>query len=266
MHILVCVKQVPDTDKITIDPASHTLRREGAAAILNPYDAGALELALRLKEQTGGTVTVLTMGPRQAKAMLEGCLAAGADRAFLISSRVFAGADTLATADTLSAAIRKLAQEQGYAFDLILCGKQTLDGDTAQVGPMVAQLLDLPQITGIREVFPGDGCITALRQTPRGEERLCCSLPALLTVSATPWPLRLPSLKSKLAARKKEIPVWDEGTLGLDPANCGLRGSPTRVVATAVRVPERHCVLLDSTRQLADRLAGHARKEDGHDH
>lgn len=171
----------------------------------------------------------------------------------------------MATADTLSAAIRKLAQEQGCAFDLILCGKQTLDGDTAQVGPMVAQLLDIPQITGIREAFPGDGCITALRQTARGEERLCCSLPVLLTVSATPWPLRLPSLKSKLAARKKEIPVWDEGTLGLDPANCGLRGSPTRVVATAVRVPERHCVLLDSTRQLADLLAGHARKEAGHD-
>ena len=251
MNILVCVKQVPDTDKITIDPVRHTLQREGAAAILNPYDANALEVGLRLRESSGGTVTVLTMGPQQAKSMLEGCIASGADNAFLITGKSFAGADTLATAYALTAAIAHMERAQGASFDLILCGKQTLDGDTAQVGPMLAELLEIPQITGIREADAHDGCITVLRQTSQGQEQLRCALPALITVSATPWPLRIPSLKSKLAARKKEIVLLDETLPELDLNRCGLKGSPTRVVSTAVRVCQRKCVMLSDTRQLA---------------
>ena len=252
MNILVCVKQVPDTDKITIDPVRHTLQREGASAILNPYDANALELALRMRETSGGMVTVLTMGPMQAKAMLESCLASGADRAYLMTGKIFAGADTLATAHALMAAIRHLEQEA--SFDLILCGKQTLDGDTAQVGPMLAELLNIPQITGIREASSDASGITALRQTSQGQEHLRCPMPALATVSATPWPLRIPSLKSKLAARKKEIPVLDETVLQLDPSLCGLSGSPTRVVSTAVRASNRKCAMIHDVRQLAQLL------------
>lgn len=255
MNCLVCVKQVPDTDKVSIDPIRHTLVREGAASILNPYDGYALELALRLRESTGGTVTVLTMGPPQAKDSLEKCLAVGADAAWLISGREFSGADTLATGYTLARAIQYLSHTLALSFDLILCGKQAIDGDTAQVGPVLAEFLNLPQITSVREILPDGDRIRAIRQTAHSEQILDCGLPALITVSATPWPLRIPTLRSKLAARKIPIPVLTNAELKLEPDRCGLKGSPTRVIATSASQRESRCVFLKDTAALAETLS-----------
>lgn len=266
MNCLVCVKQVPDTDQIQIDPVTHTLRREGVPAILNPYDGYALETALRLREQAGGTVTVLSMGPPQAREMLEKCLAVGADEAVLVSGRAFGGADTLATSYALSAAIAALSRQTDRAFDLILCGKQAIDGDTAQVGPALAEWLGLPQVTGVRTVQPGPDGLILHRQTALGEEVLCCTLPALVTVSATPYALRLPTVRGKLQARKKDIPILDGAGFDLD--RCGLHGSPTRVIRTAVHETRGACTLLTDTpqqsavQQLAALLRTVRRKED----
>lgn len=244
MNCLVCVKQVPDTDKITIDPVRHTLIREGVSSILNPYDGYALETALRLREQCGGAVIALSMGPPQAKEVLEKCLAVGADGAYLISGQAFGGGDTLATSYTLSAACTQLSRRLGVSFDLILCGKQALDGDTAQVGPALAQQLDLPQVTNVRELQPDGAGLLLRRQTALGEEVLRCSLPALVTVSATPYTLRMPTVRGKLQARKKEIPILDETSMEVDLERCGLEGSPTRVIQAAPRTLQGCCTWL----------------------
>ena len=254
MHILVCAKQVPDTDQITIDPIRHTLNREGVPSILNPYDAEALELALRLKERNTGSVTVLSMGPAQAKAMLEKCLTLGTDSAWLITGREFSGSDTLATGYALARAVRHLETQLGHPFDLILCGKQAIDGDTAQTPPILAELLDLPQITNVREIALEENTISVTRQTTRCEQTLLCALPALVTVSATPWPLRVPTLRGKLDAKKKPLAILDAAALGLDPECCGLRGSPTRVVSTSVRTASAPCEMLEDTHSLARML------------
>ena len=252
MHILVCAKQVPDTDQITVDPVRHTLNREGVPSILNPYDAEALELALRLKERCSGTVTVLSMGPVQAKAMLEKCLAVGADSAWLVTGREFSGSDTLATGYALAQAVRHLETRiLGHPFDLILCGKQAIDGDTAQTPPILAELLGLPQITNVRDLTWEGNTIQLTRQTSRCEQVLRCALPALVSVSATPWPLRVPTLRGKLDAKKKTLSILDAAALGLDPERCGLRGSPTRVVSTAVRAVCASCEMLEDTQSLA---------------
>lgn len=267
MNCLVCVKQVPDTDRITVDPVRHTLIREGVPAILNPYDANALELALRIAENTGGSVTALSMGPLSAKETLEKCLAVGADAAFLISGRAFGGADTLATGYALAAGIRQISRVLDREFDLILCGKQAIDGDTAQVGPILAQYLSLPQITGIRDITVENNRICVLRQSGQWEQTLSCDLPALVTVSATARPLRLPSLKGKLAARKKEIPVLDEAAIaGLDIARCGLSGSPTRVVRAETPPQQGCCTMLDTPEQLAELLSALTGEKGGQSH
>ena len=249
MNCLVCVKQVPDTDKITIDPVRHTLIREGVSSILNPYDGYALETALRLKEQCGGAVIVLSMGPPQAKEVLEKCLAVGADGAYLVSGKAFGGADTLATSYTLSAAAAALSRRLSLSFDLILCGKQAMDGDTAQVGPSLAQQMQLPQVTNVRELQPDGESLLIHRQTTQGEEVLRCALPALVTVSATPYALRMPTVRGKLQARKKEIPILDETCMDVDLDRCGLRGSPTRVIQTATKSVQGCCTWLSDSPQ-----------------
>ena len=190
MKIIVCVKQVPEITEVKIDPVTHTLVREGVPSILNPFDEFAVEEALRIREKHGGEVTAVTMGPPQAREALIKCLAMGADRAILLTDRAFAGADTWATAYTLSLAIKRLEH------DIILCGKQAIDGDTAQVGPELAENLGIPQITFVKKVEVDEKSRKVLvhRETEDGYEVIECRLPVLLTAIKGLNEPRLPSL------------------------------------------------------------------------
>ncbi len=226
MKIVVCVKQVPDTNDVKIDPKTNTLVREGVAAVVNPFDMYAIEEALRLRDRAGGSVVVLTMGPPQAEAVLREAISMGANEGILLSDRAFAGSDTWATSYTLAQAIRKIGD-----VALILFGKQASDGDTAQVGPGVATHLDIPQITYVRKVEELTAeTIVAERMLEEGYERIRASLPCALTVVKEIAEPRLPSLKGKMNARKAVIPVWKAADIGADPAKCGLNGSPTKVM------------------------------------
>lgn len=236
MKVIVCIKQVPDTTNVRINPETNTLVREGVASIINPFDVYALEEGIRIKEKHGGTVTVLTMGPPQAAEALREAISLGADEAVLVSDRAFAGADTLATAYTLAAAIRKLGATAVGAVaagpaDIILMGRQAIDGDTGQVGPGVAENLGIPHITDIRKIEQiADGRIVVERLMEEGYARLATSLPVVLTVVKEINEPRLPSLKGKIAAKKKEIPVLKAAELGVDAERFGLVGSPTQVM------------------------------------
>lgn len=226
MKIVVCIKQVPDTTDVRIDPQTNTLMREGVASIINPFDMYAIEEGLRLRERLGGSVTALTMGPPQAESALREAISMGIDQGILLSDRAFAGSDTFATSYTLAAAIRKIGDA-----GLILFGKQASDGDTAQVGPGVATHLDLPQITYVRKIEEVDGeQITAERLLEAGYEVIRSPLPCVLTVVKEINEPRLPSLKGKMAARKAEITKWSAADIKADPDYLGLDGSPTKVV------------------------------------
>ena len=225
MNIIVCIKQVPDTNDVKIDPETNTLVRQGVASCLNAFDAYAIEEAVRIKEKHGGKVTAITMGPPQAEQVLRGAVAVGADEGILLSDREFAGADTLATSYTLSRAIRKIG-----AFDLILCGKQAVDGDTAQVGPGIAAQLDISQIIfvkSIRELTPQK--IVAERMTEDGFEVVEAPLPCLVSVVKGINEPRMPSLRGVMTSKKAQIPVWTVKDVEVDPARIGLKGSPTYV-------------------------------------
>ncbi len=226
LNIIVCIKQVPETQEVRLDPVTHTLKREGIAAIINPFDLYALEEALRVKDARGGQVTVLTMGPPQAEAALREALGYGADAAVLLSDRAFAGADTWATALTLAKAIDKLG-----GADLIFTGKQAIDGDTAQVGPMLATVLNIPYAAWARQLtFGADGALTVERLLDHGYDAVEVILPALITVVKEINEPRVPSFKAKLKAKKEPIPVWGLADLGLPPEQVGLAGSFTQVV------------------------------------
>jgi electron transfer flavoprotein alpha/beta subunit len=227
LKIIVCIKQVPDTTNVRINPETNTLIREGVASIINPFDVYALEEGLRQKEKHGGTVTVLSMGPPQVDEALREAISLGVDDAYLLSDRGFAGADTLATAYTLAAGIRKLG-----GADMILMGRQAIDGDTGQVGPGVAENLDIPHVTDIRKIesVEADGTIVVERLLEDGYVRLRTKLPALFTVVKEINEPRLPSLKGKLRARKEPIHVWGLKDLELDVNRVGLIGSPTQVI------------------------------------
>ena len=226
MKIIVCVKQVPDAKDVRLDPKTNTLSREGVQAIMNPYDRHALEEAVRLKEQHGGTVTVLSMGPPQAEEMLREAVSCGADEAVLVSDRAFAGADTWATTYTLSQAIKKIDD-----FDLILCGKQAIDGDTAQVGPGLAERLDIPFVAYVRKI---NDCtadiIRAERLMDDGYDLVEVPLPALFTVVKEINEPRIPSLKGKMRAKKIDITKLTAVDIEADPEQLGLKGSTTQVV------------------------------------
>jgi electron transfer flavoprotein beta subunit len=224
MNIVVCIKQVPDSDKVTIDRETNRLNRAGVPSIINPFDENALEMALQLKEKHDGKVTVLSMGPPQAEEALRTALAHGADEAILVSDRKFGGADTWATSYTISLAIRKLE-----AFDLILFGKQAIDGDTAQVGPGVAHFLDIPMLTYAKGVEVTGSSLKVNKVTEDGYEIWEVDLPAALTVVKEANELRMPSLKKKMAAKKAEIPTWGFDELEPDENSIGLAGSPTKV-------------------------------------
>jgi len=225
MNIVVCVKQVPDTTEVRIDPKTNTLIREGVACILNPFDTYAVEEGIRIKERLGGKVTVITMGPPQAEKVLRDAIAVGADETVLISDKAFAGSDTLATSYTLAQGIRKIG-----AFDLIICGKQAIDGDTAQVGPGIAVHLNIPQIAfvkSIRELTPTQ--IVAERMIEEGYEVVEGSLPILITVVKGINEPRMASLRGIMQAKKAQIPVWGQKDLDVDERRLGLKGSPTWV-------------------------------------
>lgn len=226
MKIAVCIKQVPATTEVKINPETNTLIREGIPNEINPFDLYAIEEALRVKERLGGgTVVAISMGPPQAMEALREAIAMGVDEAVLLSDRAFAGADTLATAYTLAKAIEKIG-----GVSLVLCGKQAVDGDTAQVGPEIAENLGWPHVTYIRKINEiGPAEIVVERMTDDGYERLAVSLPALLTVVKEINVPRLPGIKGQLRAKKAEIPVWTAADLEVDPGRIGLVGSPTQV-------------------------------------
>ncbi len=225
MNIIVCIKQVPDTNELRIDPETGNLIREGVPSIVNPDDKHALEEAVVIKEKHGGKVTVITMGPPQAEEALRECLAMGADEAILLSDKAFSGADTSATSYTLGTAARKIGE-----FDLILCGRQALDGNTAQVGPQLAEFLGLPQVTYVQAVEISGSTLRAKRALEDGYEVLETKLPALLTVTKDINVPRTPSIDAVMDAyRDKEIITWTADDLAVDRGRIGLKGSPTRI-------------------------------------
>lgn len=244
MNILVCVKQVPATEELRIDPITHNLIRSGVPSILNPFDGYALEQALRIKDLNSSPVFVLTMGPTQTDAMLRDCLAIGADQACRVTDAAFVGSDTYVTSFILSRAISYLEHRHQLRFDLILCGKQAIDGDTAQVGPALAEQMSIPQITCATEITVLETGISVRRESVYEEETLRCSFPALLTVARTAFPLRYPTLRSTLASRKRELLVLSNEILNLPRQSCGLSGSPTTVFNTFVPHAQRVCRMI----------------------
>ncbi len=228
MKIVVCIKQVPDSTEVKINPETNTLIREGVAGITNPFDEYALEEALRLKDKHGGEVHVISMGPPQAVEILKNALAVGADKVTLISDKAFAGADTLATAYALAKTIQTIG-----GADLVICGKQAIDGDTAQVGPGVATRLGIPQLTyvsKVREIDPGQRKIVVERLLENGREVVESSLPVLMTVVKDINVPRHPSLMGMKRSTKASIPVLTAKDIGADENRIGLKGSPTWVV------------------------------------
>jgi electron transfer flavoprotein beta subunit len=226
MKIIVCIKQVPDAKDVRLDPVTNTLARDGVQSIMNPYDRHALEEAVRLKEANGGSVIVLSMGPPQTEATLREAIACGADSGVLVSDRAFAGADTWATTYTLAKAVEKIG-----GCDLILCGKQAIDGDTAQVGPGLAERLAIPYITCARRITGyGEGLIRVERLMDDGFDELEMQLPALLTVVKEINEPRIPSLKGKMRAKQAVITVMSASDIGAAADAVGLKGSTTQVV------------------------------------
>ncbi len=224
MDIIVCIKQVPDTAEIKINPETNTLMREGVPSIINPFDLHALEAAVRIKEDVGARVTALTMGPPQAESSLREAISMGADDAVLLSDRAFAGSDTWATSYALAGAIRKLGA------DIVFCGKQAIDGDTAQVGPETAEFLDIPHVSYVRRIeWIRDGAVRVQRLMDEGYDVVESPLPVLLTVVKELNQPRMPSLKGKIAAKKAQVRIMGKADIGADEDSLGLKGSPTKV-------------------------------------
>jgi len=231
MHIVVCIKQVPDSAQIRVHPVTNTIMRQGVPAIVNPYDLFALEEALRLKDQFGGRVTMLCMGPPQAEDALRKCISFGATDAILVTDRAFAGADTLATSYALAAAIRKINEEQ--AVDLVFTGKQTIDGDTAQVGPGIAKRLGvnlLTYVSKVNEVDLDGRTITVERRAEGGVQVLQTALPALVTMLEGTNQMRFANMDDMLRAGRFVVRKWNKEDAGIeDLTKIGLKGSPTIV-------------------------------------
>ncbi|MEA1960883.1 MAG: electron transfer flavoprotein subunit beta/FixA family protein [Bacillota bacterium] len=228
MHFVVCLKQVPDTSEVRIDPETNTLMRQGVPSIINPYDIHGLEEAISLKEKVGGKVTIVSMGPMQAVEALKKAMSFGADRAILLSDRAFGGSDSLATAYILSTALKKIDETE--PIDLVFAGKEAIDGDTAQTGPGIAQRLGFPQLTYVIKVREmTDSSITVERKTEGGRQVVESQLPALFTVEKELNDLRYASLPDLMKAAEYVPEVWDSKTLDFDKTQMGLKGSPTSV-------------------------------------
>jgi electron transfer flavoprotein beta subunit len=240
MHIVVCIKQVPDSAQIRVHPVTNTIMRQGVPAIVNPYDLFALEEALRLNDQFGGRVTALCMGPPQAEDSLRKCISFGATDAVLVTDRAFAGADTLATSYALAAAIRKIGQEQ--AVDLVFTGKQTIDGDTAQVGPGIAKRLGLNLLTYVSKVVEVDldgRRLKVERRAEGGVQLLETTLPSLITMLDGTNEMRFATLEDMLRAGRYTVRKWSKEDAAIeDVTKIGLKGSPT-VVSKVFGPPPR---------------------------
>ena len=223
MNIVVCLKQVPDTTVVKIDPVTGTLIRDGVPSIINPEDKHALEEALRLKDNEGAKVTVISMGPPQAESALREALCMGADEAILITDRAFAGADTLATSKALAGALKKLD------YDIIFAGRQAIDGDTAQVGPEIAEHLNIPQITYVQNVEVQEDGLVINRALEDGYELIKVNTPVLLTAIKELNQARYMNVKYIFSTANKEIVKWSADDIDVDKAELGLKGSPTKV-------------------------------------
>lgn len=259
MNIIVCIKQVPDTNEVKIDKKTNTLIRDGVPSIINPDDKAALESALKLKSKYGGRVTVITMGPPQADYALREALAIGADEAILISSRSFAGSDTLATSLVLSKAIEKIKD-----FDLVFCGRQAIDGDTAQVGPEIAEHLDLPQVTYVQRIIEvKDELVIVERALEDGFEELEVKLPALLTAVKELEAASYPNMGRIIDAfDNMSVECWSEKDFEIDLDRLGLKGSPTQVVKTFTPEPKGQGIIVEgeTDREKVISLIGHLEK------
>jgi electron transfer flavoprotein alpha/beta subunit len=261
IHIVVCIKQTPATSNIQIDPVTGTLKREGMAAAINPFDEYGIEEAVRIKERLPGTtVSVITMGPPQAEESLRESIARGADQAFHLTSRAFAGADTWATSYTLYKGIQKIMKEKGPVH-LVICGKQTNDGDTGHVGPGIAAWLDWPNIAYVKKVESiDDKKIVVQRMMEDGVDVLEMDLPAVIAVVKEINEPRVAGLKGKMAAKKAVIPKWNETDIEADKKSIGLGGSPT-VVSKSFNPPPRKggvkiegATAQDKAKALVDKL------------
>lgn len=259
MHIVVCIKQVPDSAQIRVHPVTNTIMRQGVPTIINPYDLFALEEALRLRDQHGGEVTVLTMGPPMAEDSLRKALTFGADRAVLLTDRYFAGSDTLATSFALSMALEKIGREFGKPA-IIFTGKQTIDGDTAQVGPGIAKRLGLNLLTYISRIIhadPASNGVTVERRAEGGVQVLSTRMPVLITMLEGTNQMRRGSMTSALRAAKAPIVTWSAADAGVeDLTKCGLRGSPTivkKVFAPTAR--EEKAQLIDTETAAPEQIA-----------
>ncbi|MBN2098983.1 MAG: electron transfer flavoprotein subunit beta/FixA family protein [Dehalococcoidia bacterium] len=233
MNVIVCIKQVPAKIKIEIDPKTSALASGGVDRAINPPDLYALEEGIRIKEKTKGKVTVLTVGPAKADESLKEAIGYGADDAVLLSDPAFEGSDTWATSLVLAKAIRKIGQ-----FDLVLCGKQSIDGETGQVGPMLGEALGVPFVSLVNRIDElGQESIKMMRMSDEGHQLIEMTLPGVITVVKEINVPRIPSLRGLMAAKKAAITVWNARELGIDPATVGMAGSPTRV--SRVFFPQR---------------------------
>jgi electron transfer flavoprotein beta subunit len=253
LNIIVCIKQVPDTNDVTIDPETNRLNRAGVPSIINPFDRFALEIALILKEKYEGKVTVITMGPEQALHALKDAYGLGADEIILLSDRAFGGADTLATSYTLAHAIKKIGD-----YDLILCGKQAIDGDTGQVGTGMAEWLDIPQVVCGVDVEIVDGKVRVKKELDDVYEIIEMGLPSIVTISKA-FELRNPNIRRRLQATKMDIPVWgweDLKETGIDENALGLKGSPTKVRKVFAPAPRGSGIKVEgvSAAEMAQKL------------
>lgn len=259
MNVVVCIKQVPDTTEVKINPETNTLVREGVESIINPFDMYAIEEAIRIKERYGGSTTVISMGPPQTEDALRESIAMGIDKAILISDKAFAGSDTWATSYVLAQAIKKIDN-----FDLVLCGKQASDGDTAQVGPGISTHLNIPQSTYVKKIeqIEEGSKIRVERMVEEGFQIIELPLPALLTVVKEINEPRLPSLKGKMKAKKIDIPVWGKQNLDIEENKVGLEGSPTQVIKIFTPPPrQKGKILKGETEHVVKELVRELKSE-----
>lgn len=240
MNIIVCIKQVPNTNEVKINQETGTLIRDGVESIINPDDKNALEGALRLKDQYGGNVIAVSMGPLQAKEALREAYAMGADEVYLVSGREFGGSDTWATATILAAAIEKIGN-----YDVIFCGRQAIDGDTAQVGPEIAEFLDIPQVTYAKDIKEKDGKFIITRSTDGVDYIMESSKPLLITAIQELNEPRYPMVSRIFEAYEKEIKIIEFKDLDVDPTQIGLKGSPTNVFKSFVPVKEKNSEMIE---------------------
>ncbi len=258
MHIVVCIKQVPDSAQIRVHPVNNTIMRQGVPTIINPYDLFALEEALRVKDRLGGRVTVLTMGPAMAEQALRKALAYGADRAVLLTDRFFAGSDTLATSYAIASAITTIGADD--PVDVVFCGKQTIDGDTAQVGPGVARRLALNQLTYVAAIDELDleaRRIVVQRRAEGGVQVLQTRLPCLITMLEGTNQIRFASMDDMFRAARAEVEVWNAEKAGIpDKTKCGLKGSPTVVKKVFAPTPRAEkAQMIDVSGKTPDEIA-----------